>query len=246
MPETVIVTGGGSGIGAATCRRMAARGIGLVIHSGSQREAARSVAAECSGVPTRVVVGNLAQPQTVDALLDAAGALGGLFGVVASAGYADRTPLSQLGDERIAQSLDVMVVALARLMRESLPLLAASGNGRFVAVSSFVAHRFTLGASSFPATAAAKAGVEALVKAAAAEVAASGTTVNAVVPGYVRKDSGRSGALSAEQWRQALVRVPAGRLADPDDIAAPIAFLLSREAAFITGQALVVDGGLTL
>ncbi|CAN5542841.1 SDR family oxidoreductase [soil metagenome] len=244
--SSVVVTGAGSGIGAATCRRLAAQGIDLVIHTGSHREAAEAVAAECNAVRSTVVVGDMAAPLTTDALIDAARTLGGLRGVVANAGFADRRSLAELDDDILERSLRTMVVSLAGLLRKSLPLLEASGHGRFVAVSSFVAHRFTLGASTFPATAAAKAGVEALIKAAADEYASRGITVNAVAPGYVRKDRPNKGALTDAQWQQALARVPAGRLATPDDIAAPIAFLLSAEAAYITGQVLHVDGGMTL
>lgn len=246
--QCVIVTGAGSGIGAATCRRVARQGDALVVHTGTRRAAAEAVASECAaeGVSTQVVVGDMAQPDTVAALLTAAHALGGLRGVVANAGFADSRTLDQLDDDALERAWKAMTLSLARLLRASLPVLRARGGGRFVAVSSFVAHRFCLGASAFPATAAAKAGVEALVRAAAAEEAAHGTTVNAVAPGYVRKDHAGSGALSAEQWADVVARVPVKRLATPDDIAAPIAFLLSDAAAYITGQVLHVDGGLTL
>jgi NAD(P)-dependent dehydrogenase (short-subunit alcohol dehydrogenase family) len=248
--DSVVVTGAGSGIGAATCRRLAAQGVALVMHTGSNREGIEALAQECRAVPSRVVIGDLAEPETVDALLDAAQALGRLRGVVANAGFADRRGLAELDDAAVERSLRVMVVPLAHLLRKSLGLLkagaASGGLGRFVAVSSFVAHRFTPGTSGFAASAAAKAGVEALIKSAAAELAPSGVTVNAVAPGYVRKDRPHTGALNEAQWAQALARVPMGRLATPDDIAAPIAFLLSADAAYITGQVIHIDGGMTL
>ena len=244
--KTVVVTGAGSGIGAATCRRLSALGHDLVIHTGHRQEAADALARQCSAVQCRVVVGDLAKPATIAALTEAAQALGDLAGVVANAGFADKRSIAELDDGAMESSLQTMVVSLAHLMRATLPLLAAGGQGRFVAVSSFVAHRFTLAASTFPATAAAKAGVEALVKAAAIEYAGRGVTVNAVAPGYVRKDNPQSSSLNEEELKRFAARVPIGRLATPDDIAAPIAFLLSREAAYITGQVLHVDGGITL
>ncbi|MDB5947537.1 MAG: family oxidoreductase [Ramlibacter sp.] len=242
--KTVVVTGAGSGIGAATCLRLAALGHDLVIHTGRRHEAADALARQCSAVKCRVVIGDLAEPATITALTEAAQVLGELTGVVANAGFADKRALAQLDDGAMERSLQAMVVSLARLMRATLPLLEQGGQGRFVAVSSFVAHRFTLG--TFPATSAAKAGIEALVKAAAVEYAGRGITVNAVAPGYVRKDHPQSGSMTEEEWKRAVARVPVGRLATPDDIAAPIAFLLSRESAYITGQVLHVDGGITL
>ena len=244
--KTVVVTGAGSGIGAASCRRLAALGNNLVIHTGSRREAAQALAQECSAVKCRLVVGDLAQAGTITALMEAAQSLGELGGVVANAGFADKRRIAQLDDEAMQVSLHAMVVSLAHLMRETLPLLEKNGQGRFVAVSSFVAHSFTRGASTFPATAAAKAGIEALVKAAAVEYAGRGVTVNAVAPGYVRKDHPRQGSMTEQEWEQVIARVPLGRLATPDDIAAPIVFLLSPESAYITGQVLHVDGGMTL
>jgi 3-oxoacyl-[acyl-carrier protein] reductase len=248
--DSVVVTGAGSGIGAATCRRLAAQGVALVIHTGSNRQRAERVAEECRAVRTRVIVGDLAAPGTVDALFEATEGLGRLRGVVANAGFADRRSIAELDDAALERSLGVMVVPLAHLLRRSADLLKASvkagGLGRFVAVSSFVAHRFVPGTSMFAASAAAKAGVEALVRSAAAELAPYGVGVNAVAPGYVRKDVPDAGALSEAQWANTLERIPMRRLGTPNDIAGSIEFLLSPQSAYITGQVIHVDGGMTL
>ncbi|MBV9889363.1 MAG: SDR family oxidoreductase [Rhizobacter sp.] len=250
MVETVIVTGAGSGIGAATCRRLAAQGIGLVIHTGAKRPSAEEVAAQCGAERCRVVVGDLADPATVDTLFQAAEGLGRLRGVVANAGFADRRSIAELDDAGLARSLGVMVVPLAQLLRGSSELLKANvragGLGRFVAVSSFLAHRALPGTSMFAASAAAKAGVEALVRSAAAELAPYHVGVNAVAPGYVRKDFPQASALSGAQLAQMCERIPMRRLGTPDDIAAAIEFLLGAPSAYITGQVIHVDGGLTL
>ena len=221
-----------------------------MIHTGTNRSGAEEVARKCGAKNNRVVVGDLADPTTMDALFEATEGLGRLRGVVANAGFADRRSIAELDDAALERSLSVMVVSLARLLRRSSALLKASveagGMGRFVAVSFFLAHRSLPGTSMFAASAAAKAGVEALVRSAAAELAKDAIAVNAVAPGYVQKDFSRAAALGAEQWALARERIPMRRLGTPDDIAGAIEFLMSAEAAYITGQVLHVDGGLTL
>jgi len=218
----------------------------LLVHTGSRRERAERVAADCAakGALCEVATGDLAESGTAARLVAAAAERFG--GLVANAGFADRRKLGELDEAGFERSLAAILGGFFRLADAARPHLERSAAGRIVAVSSFVAHAYRLGGILFPATAAAKAGVEGLARSLAVQLAPHRITVNCVVPGYIRKDEGAHRALSVETWQRVAEQIPLGRLGLPDEIAALIQFLLGPDAAYITGQAFPVDGGLTL
>ncbi|WP_316206897.1 MULTISPECIES: SDR family NAD(P)-dependent oxidoreductase [unclassified Bradyrhizobium] len=247
-----IVTGGGAGIGAAVARRLAAPGQHLVLHGQGADEASlerlAAVADECRQAGAEVVwrCGDLAVAGTASELVAATRErFGAVDALIHAAGFADRRSFQDLTRERLDHSFAVMPGAFHELASAALPDLTRSAQGRVVAISSFGAHRFVPG-GTFPASAAAKAALEALVKCLAIELAPSGATANVVVPGYTRKDAGRLGSLDPAAWERAAKLNPLQQLAEPVDIAATVAFLVSPEARHITGAVLPVDGGLTL
>lgn len=246
-----LITGAASGIGAATVRQIAGSCHGLVLHTRGASETSRNrlaavaVVAAKAGAQVIELTGDLAEPGIARSLVDAArDTFGRLDHVVANAGYADRRGTAEISRADLERAHATMAGAFLELAQAARPLLEVSPQARVIYLSSFVVHRFARGAV-FPVTAAAKAAGEALTRALAAELAQAGVTVNAVVPGYTRKDGGHT-ALKPEAWAAAAAATPLGRIAEPDDIASLIAFLLSPAARHITAQAIAVDGGLSL
>jgi 3-oxoacyl-[acyl-carrier protein] reductase len=194
-----IITGGGVGIGAAVARRLAGRDECLMLHgAGSDAaglERLKAVAAECqrAGAKAAWCTGDLANAGTASELVAATReAFGSIDAIVHAAGFADRRDFTRLPRAGLERSFAVMAASFHELASSALPDLTRGSHGRVVAISSFVAHRFTP-ESTYPASAAAKAALEALVRCLAIELAGSGATANAVIPGYTRKDAGRMG-----------------------------------------------------
>jgi len=250
-----LVTGAASGIGAATVRAIAGGCSGLALHTRGASEETRlrlarvADAARAEGAKVLELYGDLARAGTGQEIAQKAFAhFGQLDHLVANAGFADRRSTVELTRGDFDQSMATMAGAFFELAQGTQNTLAASPQGRIVYVSSFVAHRFAPSAL-FPSSAAAKAAGEALMKSLAAELAPRGVTVNAVVPGYTRKDSGHTALAphsTSAVYETGTTATPLGRIAEPNDIAALIAFLLSPAARHITGQAIAVDGGLSL
>jgi NAD(P)-dependent dehydrogenase (short-subunit alcohol dehydrogenase family) len=246
--RVALVTGAASGIGAAVCRRLARPGMAILVHTRRNAAGAEACAATVreAGGEAAVELGDLARPDVPAALVAAAVArFGRLDVLVSNAGFADRTKLAELTDAGFARSVDTIQWGFLRLARAAAQHLRAGRASRVIAVSSFVAHAFRPDVTVFAASAAAKAGMEALVRALAIELSPA-VTVNAVVPGFIRKDAGTHAALEPAALARQLAVIPAGRIGLPEDVAAAVAFLASAEAGYITGQALHVDGGLVI
>jgi 3-oxoacyl-[acyl-carrier protein] reductase len=245
----IVVTGAASGIGAAICRALAAPDIAILVHTRRNQAGAEAVAQQVreAGGDAAVEIGDLAVPHSANKVLETASErFGGCDVLISNAGFANRTPFEKLTNGALVESTEAIQGAFFRLAQAALPYLRAAQSGRLIAVSSFVAHTFRTDIAGFPASAAAKAGLEALVRALAVELGPTGVTVNAVVPGFIRKDAGAHRAIDPAALAAQTARIPLGRIGLPGDVAAVVAFLASPAAGYVTGQAIHVDGGLVI
>jgi 3-oxoacyl-[acyl-carrier protein] reductase len=236
-----LVTGGSRGIGAATARALAAAGhpVAVAYRSGADEALAVVASIEDLGGRAVAVQADITDPEADVRLFEgAAEGLGDkVLVLVNNAGVRFDGLTAQLDDEGWNATIDTNLSAAFRLTRRALGPMLRARHGRIVNVSSIAGLRANAGQ---PAYAAAKAGLMAFTSTAAVEVARRGVTINAVAPGFIATD------MTADLPTDEIARnIPARRLGRPEEIAAAIAFLVSDDAAYITGTTLVVDGGLS-
>jgi NAD(P)-dependent dehydrogenase (short-subunit alcohol dehydrogenase family) len=236
-----VITGGTRGIGAATALRLARDGHDLVLSYLSDRDAARAVGerVRTSGVRVELVQADVSEAEQVDAVFDAAAALGQVTGVVNNAG--STLHIGDLADtpvDVVRRVIEVNLTGAVLVARRAVQAL--TDGGAIVNVSSAAA---TLGSPhEYVHYAAAKAGVDALTVGLGAEVAPRGIRVNGVAPGIVRT-SIHADAGDPDRLERVADRVPLGRVGEPEEIAAAIAWLLGDDCPYATGATLRVAGG---
>jgi 3-oxoacyl-[acyl-carrier protein] reductase len=235
-----LVTGGSRGIGAAIARALAADGWPVAVNFRSGVAAAQAVVDEivAAGGTAVPVAGDVSAPGAAEQLLaEAERQLAPIGALVNNAGVnADGLAL-QLEDDDWNRVIETNLSAAFRLTRQAVRGMIRRRHGRVVNIASVVGTTLTNpGQANYAAS---KAGLVAMTKAIAVEVARRGVTVNAVAPGFIATE------MTAELTTGTLEAVPARRAGRPEEVAASVRFLASDEAAYITGATLVVDGGLS-
>jgi 3-oxoacyl-[acyl-carrier protein] reductase len=233
-----LVTGASGGIGSAIASALAAQGVAL---SGTRLDALTTVASTLPNDP-KIIQCNLANREEVEALIpQALGLLGGLDILVNNAGITRDGLAMRMKDEDWQAVLQVNLESSFRLCRAALKPMMKARFGRIINITSVVGVTGNPGQANY---AAAKAGLIGMSKALAAEIATRGITVNCVAPGFIA--SPMTDALNDEQKAGLSAKIPAARLGEGAEIAAGVAYLASREAAYVTGQTLHINGGMAM
>ncbi len=235
--KVALVTGGSRGIGAAISRELAAAGAKVAVNYRSGSEAAESIAAEISGVAIGANVGDPGEAQALVEQVESE--LGDLDILVNNAGVTRDTLIARMSDEDWAEVIDTNLRGTFNTCRAVSRKMLRRRAGAIVNLSSVVGVHGNPGQANYAAS---KAGIIGLTKALGRELGLRGVRVNAIAPGYITTEL--TDVLTEEQTGLILGNTPLGRLGTPEDVAASVRFLCSDEAAFITGDVLLVDGGL--
>lgn len=242
--RSVFITGAGIGIGAACARSFATAGYRVVLADVLTEEGAATAAQiRSDGGQAEFVRLDVRDTQQVDDAVHRTQG-DGFDVVIANAGIARRQPFCDLDDAGWMETVDVNLGGSMRVLRAALPAMVERRSGALIALSSISGIAY--GWDQHAHYSASKAGVIGLVRALAVEFGDAGIRVNGIAPGFIRTAQSLSveHSLGEEGLRKAVATVPLGRIGEPDDVADVALFLASDAARYVTGQVLVVDGGL--
>jgi 3-oxoacyl-[acyl-carrier protein] reductase len=231
------VTGASRGIGAAVARELASAGARVAVNYRSSREAAEALAGEVGGVAVEGDVGDAASAQAIVEQVE--GELGDLDILVNNAGVTRDTLVARMSDEDWRAVLSTNLDGAFHMCRAVARKMLRRRTGAIVNMTSYVGVHGNAGQANYAAS---KGGIIAMTKALAKELGTRGVRVNAVAPGYIETEL--TGVLSEDLRELIRTNTPLGRLGTPQDVAAAVRFLCSDEASFVTGEVVLVDGGL--
>ncbi len=242
MTQTVLITGAGIGIGRAAAKAFGKAGYHVIVTDVLEKEG--QAVAEEIGKHAEFHKLDVRSTENANAVIAAVEKKHGAVDcIVANAGIAHKVPVAQLTDEKWDHTFDIDLKGIFRVVRAALPAMRAAKKGAIVAVSSIMGVAY--GWDEHVHYSSAKSGVVGLVRGLAVELAKDGIRVNGIAPGYIRTaqllskehslgpDADKAGAF-----------IPMGRIGEPEEIADVIQFLASNAARYMTGQVVVVDGGL--
>jgi len=245
MP-TVLITGSGIGIGRATALAFARAGYAVMATDILDAEGAQVTdeIRKDGGTAEFFHLDVTDTPGTDAVVAEVATRYGPIDVVVANAGIAHRIPFAKMTDELWDHTFNVNLKGMLRIIRAAVPGMQAKCGGAIVAIASTMGYLY--GWHEHSQYCAAKAGVVGFVRGLASELARSGIRVNAIAPGFIRTAQTLSEEHSQGEagLRRATEYIPLGRVGDPSDIADVVVFLASNGARYITGQTIVVDGGI--
>ena len=242
--NVALVTGGSRGIGRAICLELARQGAAVAVNYAGNSAAAEETAALCRelGAEAEVFQADVSDPAACSALVAAVKErFGRLDILVNNAGISRDGLLMTAKEEDFTQTLDTNLKGAYFCTKAAAKLMVRQRYGRIVCLSSVVGLRGNPGQTAYAAS---KAGILGLVKAAAKELAGRDITINAVAPGFIETDMT---AVLPEKARDTMLgAIPKGRPGFPEDVARAVAFFVEKEAGYITGQVLCVDGGMAV